>query len=143
MPVPADNQNFLDDLFADTADSNNPELFDYFAEETLQLHLTAKCCFCCEDQEELDLFSMLDNEEMANLESLPSDEELPLDDLFGDDLFSDGDNSKTTRLEFISRQIARYEGRRQNFFPTRFLASDFLNCATRWAFSPCPPIPIP
>jgi hypothetical protein len=42
---------------------------------------------------------MLDNEEMANLESLPSDEELPLDDLFSDDLFSDEDNSKTTRLE--------------------------------------------
>ncbi|MCZ8359797.1 MAG: hypothetical protein O9350_18595 [Microcystis sp. LE19-388.1G] len=96
----ADNQNFLDDLFADTADSNNPELFDYFAEETPTVASNRQnVSSVASDQEELDLFSMLDNEEMANLESLPSDEELPLDDLFGDDLFSDGDNSKTTRLE--------------------------------------------
>lgn len=96
----ADNQNFLDDLFADTADSNNPELFDYFAEETPTVASNRQnVASVASDQEELDLFSMLDNEEMANLESLPSDEELPLDDLFGDDLFSDGDNSKTTRLE--------------------------------------------
>jgi len=96
----ADNQNFLDDLFADTADSNNPELFDYFAEETPTVASNRqKVASVASDQEELDFFSMLDNEEMANLESLPSDEELPLDDLFSDDLFSDGDNSKTTRLE--------------------------------------------
>ena len=96
----ADNQNFLDDLFADTADSNNPELFDYFAEETPTVASNRQnVASVASDQEELDFFSMLDNEEMANLESLPSDEELPLDDLFGDDLFSDGDNSKTTRLE--------------------------------------------
>ncbi|CCI18780.1 conserved hypothetical protein [Microcystis aeruginosa PCC 9807] len=96
----ADNQNFLDDLFADTADSNNPELFDYFAEETPTVASNRQnVASVASDQEELDFFSMLDNEEMANLESLPSDEELPLDDLFSDDLFSDGDNSKTTRLE--------------------------------------------
>lgn len=96
----ADNQNFLDDLFADTADSNNPELFDYFAEETPTVASNRQnVASVASDQEELDFFRMLDNEEMANLESLPSDEELPLDDLFGDDLFSDGDNSKTTRLE--------------------------------------------
>jgi hypothetical protein len=96
----ADNQNFLDDLFADTDDSNNPELFDYFAEETPTVASNRQnVASVASDQEELDFFSMLDNEEMANLESLPSDEELPLDDLFGDDLFSDGDNSKTTRLE--------------------------------------------
>ena len=96
----ADNQNFLDDLFADTDDSNNPELFDYFAEETPTVASNRqKVASVASDQEELDFFSMLDNEEMANLESLPSDEELPLDDLFSDDLFSDGDNSKTTRLE--------------------------------------------
>jgi len=96
----ADNQNFLDDLFADTDDSNNPELFDYFAEETPTVASNRQnVASVASDQEELDFFSMLDNEEMANLESLPSDEELPLDDLFSDDLFSDGDNSKTTRLE--------------------------------------------
>ena len=96
----ADNPNFLDDLFADTDDSNNPELFDYFAEETPTVASNRqKVASVASDQEELDFFSMLDNEEMANLESLPSDEELPLDDLFSDDLFSDGDNSKTTRLE--------------------------------------------
>ncbi|MGV2391224.1 MAG UNVERIFIED_CONTAM: hypothetical protein LVR29_33040 [Microcystis novacekii LVE1205-3] len=40
----------------------------------LQLHLTAKMLLLLlSDQEELDFFSMLDNEEMANLESLPSD----------------------------------------------------------------------
>ncbi|MFN7254399.1 MAG: hypothetical protein ACK5U2_04465 [Microcystis sp.] len=96
----ADNQNFLDDLFADTADSNNPELFDYFAEETPTVASNRQnVASVASDQEELDFFRMLDNEEMANLESLPSDEDLPLDDLFSDDLFSDGDNSKTTRLE--------------------------------------------
>ncbi len=96
----ADNPNFLDDLFADTDDSNNPELFDYFAEETPTVASNRQnVASVASDQEELDFFSMLDNEEMANLESLPSDEELPLDDLFSDDLFSDGDNSKTTRLE--------------------------------------------
>ena len=96
----ADNQNFLDDLFADTDDSNNPELFDYFAEETPTVASNRQnVASVASDQEELDFFRMLDNEEMANLESLPSDEELPLDDLFSDDLFSDGDNSKTTRLE--------------------------------------------
>ena len=96
----ADNQNFLDDLFADTDDSNNPELFDYFAEETPTVASNRQnVASVASDQEELDFFRMLDNEEMANLESLPSDEDLPLDDLFSDDLFSDGDNSKTTRLE--------------------------------------------
>ena len=96
----ADNPNFLDDLFADTADSNNPELFDYFAEETPTVASNRQnVASVASDQEELDFFSMLDSEEMGNLESLPSDEELPLDDLFSDDLFSDGDNSKTTRLE--------------------------------------------
>ncbi len=94
----ADNQNFLDDLFADTADSNNPELFDYFAEETPTVASNRQnVASVASDQEELDFFSMLDNEENGNLESL--DEELLLDDLFSDDLFSDGDNSKTTRLE--------------------------------------------
>ncbi|TRU93222.1 MAG: hypothetical protein EWV76_00830 [Microcystis novacekii Mn_MB_F_20050700_S1] len=96
----ADNQNFLDDLFADNADSNNPELFDYFAEETPTVASNRQnVASVASDQEELDFFSMLDNEEMANLESLPSDEELPLDDLFSDDLFSDWDNSKTTTPE--------------------------------------------
>ncbi|CCI14739.1 conserved hypothetical protein [Microcystis aeruginosa PCC 9806] len=96
----ADNPNFLDDLFADTADSNNPELFDYFAEETPTVASNRQnVASVASDQEELDFFSMLDSEEMGNLESLPSDEELSLDDLFSDDLFSDGDNSKTTRLE--------------------------------------------
>ncbi len=94
----ADNQNFLDDLFADTDDSNNPELFDYFAEETPTVASNRQnVASVASDQEELDFFSMLDNEENGNLESL--DEELLLDDLFSDDLFSDGDNSKTTRLE--------------------------------------------
>jgi len=96
----ADNPNFLDDLFADTADSNNPELFDYFAEETPTVASNRQnVASVAIDQEELDFFSMLGSEEMGNLESLPSDEELSLDDLFSDDLFSDGDNSKTTRLE--------------------------------------------
>ncbi|MDJ0558931.1 MAG: OmpH family outer membrane protein, partial [Microcystis sp. M53599_WE4] len=94
----ADNPNFLDDLFADTDDSNNPELFDYFAEETPTVASNRQnVASVASDQEELDFFSMLDNEEIGNLESL--DEELLLDDLFSDDLFSDGDNSKTTRLE--------------------------------------------
>ncbi|MCA2840908.1 MAG: hypothetical protein IM456_01910 [Microcystis sp. M079S1] len=94
----ADNQNFLDDLFADTADSNNPELFDPFAEEIPTVASNRQnVASVASDQEELDFFSMLDNEENGNLESL--DEELLLDDLFSDDLFSDGDNSKTTRLE--------------------------------------------
>jgi len=94
----ADNQNFLDDLFADTADSNNPEFFDPFAEEIPTVASNRQnVASVASDQEELDFFSMLDNEEIGNLESL--DEELLLDDLFSDDLFSDGDNSKTTRLE--------------------------------------------
>ncbi|TRU24231.1 MAG: hypothetical protein EWV81_14590 [Microcystis aeruginosa Ma_SC_T_19800800_S464] len=94
----ADNQNFLDELFADTADSNNPELFDYFAEENPTVASNRQnVASVASDQEELDFFSMLDSEEMGNLESL--EEELSLDDLFSDDLFSEGDNSKTTRLE--------------------------------------------
>ncbi|MBD2287721.1 hypothetical protein H6F92_02290 [Microcystis wesenbergii FACHB-1317] len=96
----ADAQNSLDDLFADVADSNSFELFDPFAEETPKVEAKGKNgSSVLSNQEELDFFSMLDNEEMGNLESLPSDEELPFDDLFSDDLFSDGDNSKTTRLE--------------------------------------------
>ena len=96
----ADAPNSLDDLFADINDSNSPELFEPFAEETPKVASNRQnVASVASDQEELDFFRMLDNEEMANLESLPSDEELPLDDLFGDDLFSDGDNSKTTRLE--------------------------------------------
>ena len=95
-----DNQNFLDDLFADTADSNSLELFDPFAEETTTFASNSQnIASVASDQEELDFFSMLDDEETDNLESLPSDEELSLDDLFNDDLFSDGDNNKTTRLE--------------------------------------------
>ncbi|AKE64734.1 hypothetical protein MYAER_2390 [Microcystis aeruginosa NIES-2549] len=69
-------QNSLDDLFADTADSDIPELFDPFAAET------PKVASVPSDQEELDFFSMWDDEEMGDLESLPSEEELPLDDLF-------------------------------------------------------------
>jgi flagellar biosynthesis GTPase FlhF len=100
----ADAQNSLDDLFADIADSNSSELFDPFAdpfaEETPKVEAKGKNgSSVLSNQEEPDFFSMLDNEEMGNLESLPSDEELPLDDLFSDDLFSDGDNSKTTKLE--------------------------------------------
>jgi len=96
----ADDQNFLDELFADTADSNSPEFFDFFAEENPTVESNhKKGSSVLSNQQELYLFSMLDNEEMGNLESLPSDEELPFDDLFSDDLFSDGDNSKTTRLE--------------------------------------------
>ncbi|TRU75235.1 MAG: hypothetical protein EWV55_09530 [Microcystis viridis Mv_BB_P_19951000_S69] len=96
----ADDQNFLDELFADTADSNSSELFDPFAEETPKVEANdKKGSSVLSNQEELDFFSMLDNEETGNLESLPSEEELSLDDLFSDDLFSDGDNSKTTTLE--------------------------------------------
>jgi len=96
----ADNPNFLDDLFADTSDSNNPELFDYFAEETPTVASNRQnVASVASDQEELDFFSMLDNEETGNLESLPSEEELSLYDLFSDDLFSDWDNSKTTTPE--------------------------------------------
>ncbi|AVQ71063.1 hypothetical protein MTo_00600 [Microcystis aeruginosa NIES-1211] len=94
----ADNQNFLDDLFADTADGNGLEFFDSFAEETPTVASKGRnVASVASDQEELDFFSMLDNEEIGNLESL--EEELSLDDLFSDDLFSDGDNSKTTTLE--------------------------------------------
>ena len=96
----ADAQNSLDDLFADVADSNSSELFDPFAEETPKVEAKSKNgSSVLSNQEEPDFFSMWDDQEMGNLESLPSDEELPLDDLFSDDLFSDGDNSKTTRLE--------------------------------------------
>jgi len=96
----ADAQNSLDDLFADIADSNSSELFDPFAEETPKVEAKGKNgSSVLSNQEEPDFFSMWDDQEMGNLESLPSDEELPLDDLFSDDLFSDGDNSKTTKLE--------------------------------------------
>jgi hypothetical protein len=96
----ADAQNSLDDLFADVADSNSSELFDPFAEETPKVEAKSKNgSSVLSNQEEPDFFSMWDDQEMGNLESLPSDEELPLDDLFSDDLFSDGDNSKTTKLE--------------------------------------------
>jgi hypothetical protein len=96
----ADAQNSLDDLFADVADSNSSELFDPFAEETPKVEAKGKNgSSVLSNQEEPDFFSMWDDQEMGNLESLPSDEELPLDDLFSDDLFSDGDNSKTTKLE--------------------------------------------
>jgi hypothetical protein len=96
----ADDQNSLDDLFADTADTNGAELFDPFGEEIPKVESDGKnSSSVLNDPEELDFFSMLDNAEMGNLESLPSDEDLPLDDLFSDDLFSDWDNGKTTKLE--------------------------------------------
>jgi len=96
----ADAQNSLDDLLADVADSNSSELFDPFAEETPKVEAKGKNgSSVLSNQEEPDFFSMWDDKEMGNIESLPSDEELPLDDLFSDDLFSDGDNSKTTKLE--------------------------------------------
>ncbi|MFM7478135.1 MAG: hypothetical protein ACKO2T_21095, partial [Microcystis aeruginosa] len=89
--------NSLDDLFADITDSNSPELFEPFAEETPKVESNRQSVLS--HQEELDFFSMWDDKEMEDLESLASDQELPLDDLFSDDLFSDGDKSKTTRLE--------------------------------------------
>ena len=96
----ADDQNFLDELFADTADSNSPEFFDFFAEENPTVESNhKKGSSVLSNQQELYLFSMLDNEETGNLESLPSEEELSLYDLFSDDLFSDWDNSKTTTPE--------------------------------------------
>jgi hypothetical protein len=95
----ADAQNSLDDLFADTADTSTSDLFDPFGEETAKVESNGKNgSSVFSNQEELDFFSMLDDAETGNLE-LPSDEELPLDDLFSDDLFSDWDNSKTTKLE--------------------------------------------
>ncbi|MCA2709954.1 MAG: hypothetical protein IM473_07005 [Microcystis sp. M015S2] len=92
--------NSLDDLFADITDSNSPELFEPFAEETPKVASNRQnVASVASDQEELDLFSMWDDEEVSDPESLPSDEEFPLDDLFNDDLFSDWDNSKTTTPE--------------------------------------------
>ena len=92
--------NSLDDLFADITDSNSPELFEPFAEETPKVASNGQnVASVASDQEELDLFSMWDDEEVSDPESLPSDEEFPLDDLFNDDLFSDWDNSKTTMPE--------------------------------------------
>ena len=92
--------NSLDDLFADTADSDIPELFDPFAAETPKVESNGKNVASVPiDQEELDFFSMWENEEIGDLESPPSEEELPLDDLFSDDLFSDWDNTKTTTPE--------------------------------------------
>ncbi|MCA2654124.1 hypothetical protein [Microcystis sp. M061S2] len=96
----ADAPNSLDDLFADINDSNSPELFEPFAEETSKVASNRQnVASVASDQEELDLFSMWDDEEVNDPESLPSDEEFPLDDLFNDDLFSDWDNSKTTTPE--------------------------------------------
>lgn len=96
----ADAPNSLDDLFADITDSNSPELFEPFAEETPKVESNRQnVASVLSNQEELDFFSMWDDEEVSNLESLPSDEEFTLDDLFSDDLFSDGDNSKTTMPE--------------------------------------------
>jgi hypothetical protein len=89
--------NSLDDLFADITDSNSPELFEPFAEETPKVESNRQSVLS--NQEELDFFSMWDDAGVSDLESLPSDEEFPLDDLFNDDLFSDGDNSKTTMPE--------------------------------------------
>jgi len=96
----ADAPNSLDDLFADINDSNSPELFEPFAEETPKVASNRQnVASVASDQEELDFFSMWDEEEVSDPESLPSDEEFPLDDLFSDDLFSDWDNSKTTTPE--------------------------------------------
>ncbi|MCA2690805.1 MULTISPECIES: hypothetical protein [unclassified Microcystis] len=89
--------NSLDDLFADITDSNSPELFEPFAEETPKVESNRQSVLS--NQEELDFFSMWDDAGVSDLESLPSDEEFTLDDLFSDDLFSDGDNSKTTMPE--------------------------------------------
>jgi hypothetical protein len=89
--------NSLDDLFADITDSNSPELFEPFAEETPKVESNRQSVLS--NQEELDFFSMWDDAGVSDLESLPSDEEFPLDDLFNDNLFSDGDNSKTTMPE--------------------------------------------
>jgi hypothetical protein len=86
--------NSLDDLFADITDSNSPELFDPFAAETPKVESNRQNVASVPSyQEELDFFSMWDDEGVGDLESLPSEEEFPLDDLFSDDLFSDGDNS--------------------------------------------------
>ena len=96
----ADAPNSLDDLFADINDSNSPELFEPFTEETPKVASNRQnVASVASDQEELDFFSMWDEEEVSDPESLPSDEEFPLDDLFSDDLFSDWDNSKTTTPE--------------------------------------------
>ena len=96
----ADAPNSLDDLFADINDSNSPELFEPFAEETPKVASNRQnVASVASDPEELDFFSMWDEEEVSDPESLPSDEEFPLDDLFSDDLFSDWDNSKTTTPE--------------------------------------------
>lgn len=92
--------NSLDDLFADITDSDSPELFDPFAAETPEVESNGKNVASVPSyQEELDFFSMWDDEGVRDLESLPSEEEFPLDDLFSDDLFSDGDNTKTTMPE--------------------------------------------
>ncbi|MBE9264775.1 hypothetical protein IQ224_22665 [Microcystis sp. LEGE 00066] len=92
--------NSLDDLFADITDSNSPELFDPFAAETPKVESNRQNVASVPSyQEELDFFSMWDDEGVGDLESLPSEEEFPLDDLFSDDLFSDGDNTKTTMPE--------------------------------------------
>jgi archaellum component FlaC len=86
--------NSLDDLFADITDSNSPELFDPFAAETPEVESNRQnVASVLSNQEALDFFSMWDDEGVGDLESLPSEEEFPLDDLFSDDLFSDGDNS--------------------------------------------------
>ncbi len=96
----ADAPNSLDDLFADINDSNSPELFEPFAEENPKVASNRQnVASVASDPEELDFFSMWDEEEVSDPESLPSDEEFPLDDLFSDDLFSDWDNSKTTTPE--------------------------------------------
>ena len=92
--------NSLDDLFADITDSNSPELFDPFAAETPEVESNRQnVASVLSNQEALDFFSMWDDEGVGDLESLPSEEEFPLDDLFSDDLFSDWDNSKTTTPE--------------------------------------------
>ncbi|NCR39768.1 MAG: hypothetical protein GPJ21_07790 [Microcystis aeruginosa W13-11] len=92
--------NSLDDLFADITDSDSPELFDPFAAETPKVESNGKNVASVPSyQEELDFFSMWDDEGVRDLESLPSEEEFSLDDLFSDDLFSDGDNTKTTMPE--------------------------------------------
>ena len=92
--------NSLDDLFADITDSNSPELFDPFAAETPEVESNRQnVASVLSNQEALDFFSMWDDEGVGDLESLPSEEEFPLDDLFSDDLFSDGDNTKTTMPE--------------------------------------------
>jgi hypothetical protein len=101
----ADSQNSLDDLFADASNPDTSELFNPFGEEISPSQSQAQNGFhMISDQEELDFFSMLDDSETGNMESLTNDEELPLDDLFSDDLFSEWDNKSTHTDKLESHQ---------------------------------------